>query len=274
MGICQLGSLRWRVDPNNVSWAYQVDTAVIDTLGGQVVQILGATLSDLVVTGDFGMRWNASSPGRQRGDQSKQSWLLANNFHARIKQLMDAQMSTPFMKNTKGGHKIKAEATQVPRPLVFSYHDGIHDWQFKVLVKGLADGVGDGSAISYSNGKFNHTYQLTLFIVQADSAARRFIATDAFLSRIADGIGWKRSNYHGAIGVDDVQSIIMANGGSIEAMLTKTLGGQKLEVPGGLGVASTTPTGSKATAQPPGAETSVSKPRSQPTTGTKDRKVI
>lgn len=233
---CQLqgpqGTYRWRVDPNNVSWAYQVDTAVIDTLGGQVVQILGATLSDLVISGDFGHQWAASNGSRD----SKQSWLLANGFHKLIKGYMDAQMSIrqPPMKNsTQGGHKIKAEGVTVSNPLKFSYRDGVHNWHFDVLVKALADGVGDGSAIYYSNGRFNHTYQLTLFIVQAESDAVKTITKDKFLDNIAKGIGWKKSQYHGPYDMNDVTNMVVSNGGYFNAMLAKLLGGETLTVPSG-----------------------------------------
>jgi hypothetical protein len=76
MAVMQLGDLRWRVDPTSVDWSFQLDTAVINTLGGQVIQLLGATLSDLTVSGDF---------GELRGPNHQASWQLAAAFHPSVR---------------------------------------------------------------------------------------------------------------------------------------------------------------------------------------------
>jgi hypothetical protein len=230
---CQLGDLRWRVNPTNISWNYQLDTAVIETLGGQVVQILGATLGDLTISGDFGQKW-ISATGK---GSSADSWELANAFHTKIKGMMDAQSSIPFIKGSGAGRTVKAEQAFVHKPYAFTYSDDLHTWNFKVLIKAIADADGDGSSISYSNGKYNQRYQLTLFIVQADSDVVKTIASDAFIARIAKGIGWRKSGgFHGSVTAQQAQDIILANGGTISQMLAQTLGGQPIKIP-----ASTTP---------------------------------
>jgi hypothetical protein len=229
--VCQLGDLRWRVDPNNIAWDYQLDTTVIDTLGGQVVQILGATLGDLTVSGDLG----------QDNARVRQSWQLANAFHTKIKTMMDAQLTLPFMPGSGSGRTAGAERAFVHNPYPFHYNDGYHSWSFRVLVKALADGDGD-SSISYTNGKFNHRYTLSLFIVQADSDVVHTIASDAFLSRIAKGIGWRRTGgFHGSATAKQMQEIVMANGGSISALLAHTLGGQPIQIPADLQAPGATP---------------------------------
>jgi hypothetical protein len=47
-------TFRFRTNPNSVWWNYELITAVDDTYGGRVVQILGARLGDLVVNVDCG----------------------------------------------------------------------------------------------------------------------------------------------------------------------------------------------------------------------------
>jgi hypothetical protein len=42
------------LSPNNVTWDYQLRTNVIDTYGGQVVQILGVSIENLTIQGFFG----------------------------------------------------------------------------------------------------------------------------------------------------------------------------------------------------------------------------
>jgi len=51
--------LRFRTNPNEVWWNYSLITAVENTYGGRVVQILGAKIDDLVVTIECGRGgWN------------------------------------------------------------------------------------------------------------------------------------------------------------------------------------------------------------------------
>lgn len=224
MAVAQLGSLKWRVDPSNVSWNYQIDANRIETLGGQVVQILGSTLSDLTVSGDLG----------QDHGRAQESWQLANAFHQNIKAMMDWQTlpakQSNFSPMKNGKPKSFTDAGVVHRPFSFTYMDGVHNWSFQVLIKGISDADGSGS-ITYSNGKFNHAYILSLFIVQADSELVRTIASDAFISRISAGIGWKQSAFNGPMNALDAQTFIESNGGSISGLLAAALSGQPLQQP-------------------------------------------
>jgi len=249
----QLGDMRWRVDPNSVDWTFQMDTAVINTIGGQVVQILGATLSDLVVQGDFGQqRPVKSGPGTE-------SWKLAAAFHQKIKSYMDRQTlpAKTATQSTSAASKkqvkktgILTDAGVVHTPLPLTYHDGLHNWSFKVLIKQLDDGDGSGS-LNITNGKFAYKYKLTLFIVESDSTLIRKVASDYFLSRISDGLGWKQTTFNGPKEAQDAQDFITANGGSVSAFLDKVLTGEPLTDPAPTAKTPTpktpgTPTGPKA----------------------------
>lgn len=46
--------LRFRTNPNEIWWSYNLNTAVENTYGGRVVQILGANIEDLVVKVECG----------------------------------------------------------------------------------------------------------------------------------------------------------------------------------------------------------------------------
>ena len=227
-GIMQLGDLRWRVDPSSVDWTFQMDTAVINTLGGQVIQLLGTTLSDLTISGDFGQDHHTSIV----------SWRLAAAFHKKIKQMMDRQTlpaKSDAQSTAKGAqqaaHKkgILTDAGQIHDPYLLRYHDGVHNWRFKVLIKGLADGDGSGS-IDHQTGKFSYSYQLTLFVVQADSTEIKKVATDYFLTRISDGLGWSQTKYNAPPSAADAQQFITINGG-IAGLLGSYLSGSPLKDP-------------------------------------------
>jgi hypothetical protein len=222
MGVMQLGDLRWRVDPSSVDWSFQLDTAVINTIGGQVVQILGATLSDLVVQGEFGQDHKSNTV----------SWKLAAAFHTKIKSFMDRQ-TLPAKTVHSGGSRrsgILSDAGVIHDPLPFTYHDGLHNWTFKVLVKALDDGDGSGS-LNITNGKFAYKYKLTLFIVESESTLIRKVASDYFMSRISDGLGWKQTSFNGPPSAQDAQDFITVNGGTVSAFLDKVLTGEKLNEP-------------------------------------------
>lgn len=198
----RLGDLTLRLDPDSITYPYKIDYSVIDTLGGQVIQVLGATTGDLVITGSFGQ----DHPGK------KESWELAEEFHYRIKDLMDRQTDL-----TQGrGH----------RPIPFTYFDGTHDWNFQVLIKGISDPDAGQGSIDHTTGKISYRYQLTLFIVQDNSLKLKKIATDKFISRIANGMGWKPSGFNGANSTADAIAFIQKNSGdgTFSGFIEKELG--------------------------------------------------
>jgi hypothetical protein len=59
-GICSInhqdtGTLRFRTNPNEISWTYYLNTKVENTYGGRVVQILSTKMDDLTVKVDCGL---------------------------------------------------------------------------------------------------------------------------------------------------------------------------------------------------------------------------
>lgn len=209
MPFAQLGNLKFRIDPSSVSYDYSIDYSVIDTLGGQVIQVLGSTIGDLVIRGDFGQKRSHKVTG-----PSAQSWELAESFHASIRQMMDAQT----LPHQGGGPS--------HQPVRFTYFDGTHDWDFKVLIKGIEDMGGTGS-IEHKTGKFSYSYQLTLFIVEDRSLKLKKITTDQFISRISNGLGWKRSGFNGSGWLDDAINFITnhSSDGTFDSYLTNLLEG-------------------------------------------------
>ncbi len=57
-GICSLSyggkTLRFRTNPNSITWNHELITKVEDTYGGRVIQLLGTKLGDLEVTAECG----------------------------------------------------------------------------------------------------------------------------------------------------------------------------------------------------------------------------
>jgi hypothetical protein len=186
LGFAGGPSIAFRINPDSVDWNWQMQTSVTPTIGGRVIQVIGATLSDLTINGSF---------GQDHSTADGESWRQAEGFYKTIRQMMDFQS------------KDATDPTKMQPPGVFTYSP--RNWKFAVYVKDLTDPEGGGS-ITHSVGKFSHHYSLTLFIVEemSDSLvkagtsngvlnAAKAKAIDDYLARINDGIGWHFSQYNG-----------------------------------------------------------------------------
>jgi hypothetical protein len=192
MGTATLGypngpSAAFRVDPDLIDWSWSVQTNVIETIGGRVIQVLGARLDDLTVQGSL---------GQDHADQATgNSWQQAQAFLTTVTAIMEQQAS---------------DATQnalMHPPAVFTYPP--KGWRWNVYVKALTDPDGNSSLI-LKPGKANQRYVLTMFIVNEGTALtvagtgetgalaqQSQQAITQFMARISDGVGWTANKYTG-----------------------------------------------------------------------------
>jgi hypothetical protein len=195
MGTATLGyaggpSVAFRIDPELIDWTWTVQlpqTNVIETIGGRVIQVLGASLDDLTIQGSLGQDATDAAGG--------QSWQLAQTFLTTVTAIMEQQSADSNQQST------------MHQPAVFSYPP--KGWQWNVYVKGLTDPDG-GNSIILRPGKMNQRYVLTLFIVNegaeltaAGTTANGALAQQSqsaisqFMARISDGVGWTANKYTG-----------------------------------------------------------------------------
>jgi hypothetical protein len=180
-------AVAFRIDPESISWNWQVITNVVETIGGRVIQVIGAYLDDLTVSGSLGQD--------HRSVHGSESWIQANRFLDVVTRIMESQ--------SRDANK---QSLMHP-PAVFSYPP--KHWRFQVYVKALTDPDG-GSSVILRPGKFNQRYTLSLFIVQDASEAlvkagttngvfsrKAYDAVSAFMARISDGIGWHYTQFNG-----------------------------------------------------------------------------
>lgn len=195
MGTATLGypggpSIAFRLDPELITWNWQVLTNVIETIGGRVIQVIGARLDDLTVQGSLGQDHAA-------GPVNGTSWHQAEKFVSTVTKIMEAQSADS---NQQG---------QMHPPAVFTYPP--KGWRFNVYVKSITDPDGQSSVI-LTPGKINQRYSLALFIVQDGSSAlvkagttngvfsqKAYDAVSAFMARISDGVGWHFTQYNGQV---------------------------------------------------------------------------
>lgn len=195
MGTATLGfpggpSVAFRIDPDSITWSFEVLTNVTETIGGRVIQIIGSYLDDLVIQGSFGQD-HSTSQG--------ESWRQAEAFLQLITRLMEYQ-----------SQDANQQSLMHP-PAVFTYPP--KNYRFNVYVKDFSDAANPGASIVLASGKFNQRWQLTLFIVQDASTSliqagssggvinqQAAAAVAAYMARISDGIGWSYNQYTGLNG--------------------------------------------------------------------------
>src|SRR5581483_9061373 len=182
MGVASLGfgdgagpAVTFRIDPNSVEWNFKVNTTVIDTVAGRVVQVLGATLSDMTIQGSYGQNVRDSNNG--------ESWQQAEMFAEKIRTIMEYQS------------RDATDHGKMHPPATFNYAP--KGWRFGVYVKDLSDSK--GGTISHEVGRASYDFSLSLFIVDARSQElipagtvrgsldkARQAAIDSYIARISD----------------------------------------------------------------------------------------
>lgn len=191
MGFASLGftdgpSITFRIDPEAVEWNFKVNTTVIPTVAGRVVQVLGATLSDMTVMGKYGQNRKSKDAG--------ESWQQAEYFVNKIRQIQEFQSQDSTQKGL------------MHVPAIFNYSP--KNWRFQVYVKSIADSL--GGSITHQQGRYSYDYALTLFIVDVISddlhviAGQQKAAVDSYIARISEGIGWHFSQYNGQVNANPV----------------------------------------------------------------------
>lgn len=202
--VARLGGLAFRINPSAIDWNFQIKTSVEDTIGGRVVQVIGATLSDITITGEYGQVMGQKGlKGRERGAVERDqdpglSWRLAEEFVHQVRHLMDEQSHD----SRKG--------TLMNEPLLFEFPD--YGWRFRVYVKSISSGSSE-NAIDHTVGNFAYKYRLVLFVVDdvSDNLTRagtslqdtkgvvnkkRNQAIEGYIARISRGVGWAKSEYN------------------------------------------------------------------------------
>jgi len=194
MGVASLGfgdggpSVTFRIDPDSVEWNFKVNTTVINTVAGRVVQVMGATLSDMTIQGHYGQNHLDKADG--------DSWKQAEAFVNKLREIQEYQ---------------SRDATQHGKmhvPATFNYSP--KGWRFGVYVKDLSDTR--GGSVAHAVGRASYDYVLTLFIVDARSQdlvpagtvrgsldKAKQAAIDSYIARISDGIGWHFSQFNGQV---------------------------------------------------------------------------
>lgn len=167
MGDAILAGRRFRVDPSSIAWSFEAKTQKIETVGGRVIQVFGTRISDMTLSGSFGVGgW------RQQRDFLDEMLALAHE---------------------QAEHGMKERAPRHQHRFIYPPRG----WDFLVYLKQYSTPDGQESVV-HSPEIFNPRWNLTLFIVE-DNAGLRNVAENAYISRLAKGLGWTQTEYNGGI---------------------------------------------------------------------------
>lgn len=186
MALASLGGVPFRINPTDVAWTFELVTSVMPTIGGRVVQVIGANLSDITVRGYYGQE--------HVGKGSRTSAQIAEAFVKKMRQLM--------IDSTRDN----VQGRMMHEPIDFVVPD--YGWHLKVFLKAIQDEGGAG-AISHSPDHFSYQYVITLFPSQEGTGnltaagmkngvidKKRQEAISAAVARISAGVGWKPSPFN------------------------------------------------------------------------------
>ena len=169
MGVGSLNGRTFRLDPESIAYHFDIKASATNTVGGRVVQVFGTRISDLIVTGSFGVG----------------SWEEQQQFLSDIITDMQGQEGQLGPNGFYGGSQ----------PIVFSYPP--RNWNFDVYLLQYTQPGGSFSVV-LDNEIINPQWTLDMFIVNDNGGlvAETNTALTSYLNRLANGIGWTLNAYN------------------------------------------------------------------------------
>lgn len=193
MGVCSLAGVPFRLDPESVTWSFTAKVSETKTVGGKVVQVYGASLDDMNVSGWFG------SGGYK--DQK--------TFLDRMKKIATDQESRPG--DTSSG------------PVKFLYPG--KGWDFLVYLKAYSQPGGSRSVTLRNEVLHNLKWMLTLHIAE-ENIGLKAAGQDLFIKRLSEGLGWNPLFHGSDAGLAEVLA-----GRSLSQFAQETLANAQTAVP-------------------------------------------
>ena len=164
-----LAGVPFDLDPESIAYHFDIKASATNTVGGRVVQVFGTKISDLFVTGSFGLG----------------GWEAQQAFLDQMVSLMQGQ------EGSLGPSGFWKSAD----PVVFSYPP--RNWNFDVFV---LSNTQPGGQVFHRPRQRDHQppVDLDLFIVNDNGGlvTEKDAALSSYLNRLANGIGWTPNVYN------------------------------------------------------------------------------
>jgi hypothetical protein len=196
-----IGGVPLRINPNSVSLPYQIKMHQDQTVGGMVIQIYGVQWGDLTVSGQFGAG----------------GWKAQKDFFDQMKSLATSTAQTQFQQQLAG---VVASSGS------FRFFFPLLNYDFQVFLKNYSTADGQGSVV-LTNATINPSWQLT-FSIDNDNNGLATVVQDAYVSRLAAGVGYGPGQYpgqyNGPASGDDITNLAAKSGLSVGQLLVQSFG--------------------------------------------------
>lgn len=197
-GRADTDTLHVRLDPNEVSWTYNMNTNIVDTVGGQVIQILSVNIDSLTIAGQFGRegafglksgrqgsrdRYGDAMPfdGLMAKDKDEQWDDRSGTYGVGLTQMTEF-FRNYFARSTQGGDA-QAPGRFQYMPMRVSYLNRV--WE-EVIPTNFP-------SYRRSNEDFAPEWRVEFEVLRSDAEIQR-VAYKMAMDRLMDGIGYQVRN--------------------------------------------------------------------------------
>jgi hypothetical protein len=179
MALATLGGLPFRLAPNQVSWTYTIKTNKTNTVGGRVVQAFGVVMSDITITGEFGV---GGIPAQQE-------------FLALVETWITNQIGTLSPTGEGLGQGIFNGS-----PLRFTLD--LHNWDFQTYLVRYTQ-PGGIQSVDIDPYVVSPQWTITLFVIDASATPDQASAALAkYIDELATQFGWFPNGFQGNVGAN------------------------------------------------------------------------
>jgi len=188
-------TLNIRHNPYNVTWDYNLNTNIVDTYAGQVIQVLSVNIDNLVIEGQLGME---GPFGRKNvGSRATPRWIEKDiteqfSYNGTMVGLhgMNEFFRQYFAIASQGGDATIPNGGQyLQTPMTVNYdvntHPSSRHWPQIIPV--------DFPSFRRANDNFAPMWKVTAHVWEADKSVEKAIQRKA-LERLAQNIGYQSPN--------------------------------------------------------------------------------
>lgn len=187
----QPNSIRLPLGVGSVSWEYTLNTSVQDTYGGQVVQILGVSITNLIITGNFGgfdPQWGIDV--RKDPRHGDFDWVSTGRYANGLQQMAD-WFRQYFELTTQGGEN-KRGSFQRYNEVAMKFNFPGRGWSFYLRPTSFP-------SIKMANDNISPEWRVQADFVEEAESDRSFLKDieKSALERLDDlrvGIGFMKRN--------------------------------------------------------------------------------
>lgn len=183
--------------PGGVTWTYNLKYNITDTYGGQVVQLLGVSVNDLTITGNFGSEdmwgWkkkNGAIDIAARFGETQRRWINDNPNVANGMVHLAEWFYKYFGIVSQGTNIKKGFERYNEHHMIFTYP--ARDWKIGIRPNEFPQ-------VRFANDEIAPSWTVTGDFVETEETNRAFISDVTKIARdqlneLKTGIGFKRQN--------------------------------------------------------------------------------